>query len=89
MDKTTYKVKANVDINEFTEEAIIYDAEVGSIHVLNHTALTIYRFLSSPRTLDDIINIIHDTYENVKCVQNDVQEILESFLINGLLEREE
>jgi PqqD family protein of HPr-rel-A system len=70
------------------DETVLYNEESGAIHVLNPTALLIWNLCDGEHSLEDIEKAIRAEFSvgAEHPVSEDIQEVLENFSKEGLLE---
>jgi PqqD family protein of HPr-rel-A system len=70
------------------EETVLYNEESGGIHVLNPTALLVWNLCDGEHTLSEIESAMRKEFSvgAEQPVSEDIQEVLERFSKEGLLE---
>lgn len=90
-----FKLKKGIELSEFGDEIIIFNAETENAHVLNETAAAILRFISDCQSFDSIVDMLLTKYDfegsraSKEQIQSDTLEILNDFINNNLVENNE
>lgn len=83
------RARRTVHLREAGSEGILYDVELRRVHVLNSTALAVWKLSLEARTPEEIAASLSCSYGlPVESLIPDVSEILHEFAGLGLLEGE-
>ncbi len=67
----------DITVQVIGEEVMLHDADNCSIHVLNHSAYTVWKLCNGENTIDDICKHMTDTYSDAgSAIADDIQETL-------------
>ncbi len=81
---TNTKYRANPVVSfrdEGDEGAVLYNPDTDQCVALNFVGSAIWRYLEKPRTLDEIISMLSETFSGVKPekVRNDLKQFINDF----------
>ncbi len=70
------------------DDIVIYVPEQRAIHVLNQTAFFIWECLKEPATFEELLFMLGEAFKGErKTVEKDLEETLDLFLKNGLVQK--
>lgn len=80
MDDIKIKLKEGLQIRELGDENLLYDYEKKQVHVLNNTALEVFKCCLEQKSLNDITTYFVNKYEiDRETIEKDIMEIVEGF----------
>lgn len=77
--KTKYRANPVVSFrDEGDEGAVLYNPDTDQCVVLNFVGCAVWRYLEKPRTIDEIISLLYETFSGVKPekVRNDLKQFI-------------
>jgi len=81
------KTRSNIIIQDIGDEAMVYDSDGEKIHVLNHSALAIWKFCDGKNTCDDIYKKMSELYPDAGIeLSDDIKSTINELKIKGLLD---
>lgn len=86
---TAPRARADLLLQELGEEGLLHDREGSLVHILNLTALFIWRQCDGTRNVSDIVDAVRGAFSGAdgRDVRRDVETALAQFADRGLLER--
>jgi hypothetical protein len=81
--------KEKIVIRDMGDEAVLYNPQTKSIHVLNKTSSMVWQYCDGKHSLKMIENKIMETFDvsNAQDVKDDIIETLNQFSQLGLIEQ--
>ena len=82
------KARRDLVLQEVGHEGMLYDRAGERIHILNVTALTIWKACDGARDLDGLAGIVAGRFTNIdgQDIKGDIESLLSDFEERGLLE---
>ena len=84
-----YKPKKNKEIWERMSDpdAVLYNPDTASVHIINKTALQIWKLSNGRHSVNDIVKKIRKMFNIPKehSILQDIEQTLEDFKTNGLI----
>jgi coenzyme PQQ synthesis protein D (PqqD) len=83
------RARKDLLLQELGEEGLLHDREGSLVHIMNLTALFIWRQCDGTKNVSEIVDAVRGSFSgaNGRDVRRDVEETLSQFLDRGLLER--
>jgi len=84
------RARQDLVLQEVGREGLLYDREGELIHILNTTAMAIWRVCDGERDIDAIETVIRGRFSGVESqdIRGDIEKLLTQFDERGLLEGE-
>ena len=81
--------KDKIILRDIGDEAVLYNPQTKSIHVLNNTSSMVWEYCDGKHSLEMIENKIIDTFNvsNAQNVKDDLRETINQFSQLGLIEQ--
>ncbi len=87
MENVKFIAVKEIEITDFGEEQIVFNPNKDTVHLLNRTSSEILALLNEPKSLDNIIGLFRAKYGDIKELDEDIAEILNTFTEFGVVER--
>ena len=76
--------RKNVLVLQLSDEFLVYDKETSKAHCLNNTAAEVWKLCDGTRTVQQIIDILVDTYPDAASdIRVDVADTIDDLMLTG------
>ncbi|MDR3500188.1 PqqD family protein [Aerococcus mictus] len=80
------KQAEGLDVNEVADGYVVYQPSADKVHYLNHTAAVILELCDGTTTLDEIGEVLRESYALTTAPMEEIKECIAQLKSQGLLE---